>query len=58
MLLSFIRNTGISKAVLMQIQTCTDDVECVLSYQKNLEDQRIQIPFSQEEGDVQSLVGS
>lgn len=41
----------------MQIQTCTDDVECVLSYQKNLEDQRIQIPFSQEEGDVQSLVG-
>lgn len=38
----------------MQMQTCTDQVRCLLSYKKNLEDQRIQMSFSQEEGDVPS----
>ena len=42
------------KVILMQIQTCADQVGCLLSYKNNLEDQRIQITFSQKEGDVQS----
>lgn len=38
----------------MQMQARTHHAGCLLSYQKNLADQRIQIHFSQEEGDVQS----
>lgn len=45
---------GRNKVILMQMQTCTDQVRSLLSYEKNLEDQRIQISFSQEKGDVQS----
>lgn len=38
----------------MQMQTCIDQVGCLLFYKKNLEDQRIHITFSQEDGDVQN----
>lgn len=38
----------------MQMQTHKDQAGCLLSYKKNLEDQRIQTSFSQEEEDVQS----
>lgn len=38
----------------MQMQTHKGQIGCLLSYTKNLQDQRIQISFSQGEGDVPS----